>query len=150
MRSYQLRRSTYRSPPSDGRAAVGSPTAQRGPGGRPCRRRRGNFKIRFLIAAGEQPANVGGLLDGDDDTEIESPVDPFLDVPWWALSGTTSAGKGETPPAAFAGMSSAAADDCDDLATILRRALMDLASALQEIERQLTSLPEDGAAPTRG
>src|SRR4051794_18976769 len=110
MRSYPLRRSIHQSPPAGARAAVGEPTAQRGPAGRPCRRRRRGTQLRFFAVAGEYQPNVDSLLDSDDETEIEPTADPFLDVPWWKLGGATSAGKGETAPPAFAGMSSGAGD----------------------------------------
>ena len=40
-------------------------------------------------------------------------------------------------------------DEKQDIAAILRGALMDLAAALQEIEQQLTSVPQDGVISNR-
>lgn len=145
MPRYHPRHSTHKLPQFCTYAATGGPTAQR----RPCRRPR-SARFPFLEAAAWPLPPPAPLTDDADETELEPATDSFLDVPWWTLGRVISGAKGETPSPAFAEMTSGEGDDNQDLATILRRALMDLAAALQEIERQLTSLPEDGVASTRG
>jgi hypothetical protein len=140
MRRYPLRRSLHNLLVFDARATVtGRPTSRRASRGhRPCPRRRGSAGLGFLPPA----AAV-------DEAEIEPAADPFLDVPWWTLGRATSAAKRETPAPAPEPMSSGDGDGNHDLETILRQALMDLTAALQEIERQLTAIPDNGATPTR-
>jgi hypothetical protein len=133
-------------PPSWTQAAAGGPTVQR----RRCLRRACSARPAFLAVAASHGPPSDPLAEDADEAELEPATDPFLDLPWWTLSRLISGAKRETPSPTPARMSSEEADDNHDLATILRRALMDLAAALQEIEQQLMSIPEDGAAPTRG
>jgi hypothetical protein len=150
MRRYPLRRSIHSLLVSDGQsAATDRPTARRSSrGDRPCPRRRGRAELGFLPPpAGWHGWSPVPLVDGVDEAESEPVADPFLDVPWWTLGRATSAAKRETPVPAPGPMTSGDGDH--ELATILRRALNDLAAALQEIERQLTAIPDNRAAPAR-
>jgi hypothetical protein len=153
MRRYPLRRSIHNLLVSDAQAAVtGRPTARRSSGGdRRCPRgRRGTARFGSLPpAVGWDWRSPVPLVDRVDEPEIEPAADPFLQVPWWTLGRATSGAKREMSPPAPAPTSSGEGDGNHDLATILRRALMDLAAALQEIERQLTAIPGNRAAPTR-
>jgi hypothetical protein len=151
MRRYPLRRSIHNLLVSGAQTAVtGRPTARRSFGGDrpfPCRRRGSAGLGSLPPAAGWHSRSPVPLVDGVEEPEIEQAADPFLPVPWWTLGRATSAAKHETPPPAST--SSGEGDGNHDLATILRRALMDLAAALQEIERQLTAISDNRAAPTR-
>jgi hypothetical protein len=151
MRRYQLRRSMFNSPPSAERAAVaGGPAPPRSDQGRSCLRQLGCARLRRLAAAALRRPLPAPRFDDVDQMETEQPADPFRDVSWWTWDGAASSAKRVSEPPAQLDLSSSDGDDSQDIATILRRALMDLAAALQEIERQLTSIPDDGAVPTRG
>ena len=148
MRRYLLRRSMNKLPPARDRAATGGPTAQRRPQRRSCLRQRSDGQ-RLLAAAALHGPLPDPTADAADPSEIEQANDLFLGLPWWTSGPAKSVAERETSAPSFEPRSGEG-EDSQDLATILQRALMDLASALQEIERQLTSVPDDTAASTRG